>query len=252
MVRRMMGQADGRIWAGVLIVMLLVGGVYLSRGMAEGTDEPMARALAAVGAEADRVTIDLWGRFGHLAGDAGRQAELADRIAMLDGREADAYTEERAGQRIARRSVGDGALNMAVAVAENVYSAKESEVCLAVRLSADAAHISEAGLRADEINKIGENFGGNIARNTCLRGRLNGKLKSNEKTRLLRTILAQLDARMITIQESDRYIDCTAYAPSLGDAVTVGGDQVNLHIVMRDGECGTDIYLGSPVIMMEY
>lgn len=227
-------------------------GLSLPSGMAERADEPLFRALTAIGAEAEVVTVDLWGRFDHMAGDRRQMAELADRIAMTDGRETDAYTEVCRGQHILRRTVGDKSLNLTAAVAENSVPTGASEVCLAVRISGEAARYGEVNARAEEITAIGENFGANIARNTCLRGYVNVKLKSTEKTRQLETILAQTDAQMITIQESDQYTVCTAYAPSIESAVQIGGDRVNLQIVLRDSGRGTEIYLGSPVLMMEY
>lgn len=229
-----------------------VGSLSLPSGMAERADEPLLRALSAIGAEAEMVTVDLWGRFDHMAGDRHRMAELADRVMMTDGRDADAYTEECRGQHIMRRTVGDKSLNLTAAVAENIVPTGASEVCLAVRVSGEAARYDEVSARAEEITAIGEIFGGNIARNTCLRGYVNVKLKSTEKTRHLETILAQMDAQMITIQESDQYTVCTAYTPSIESAVQIGGDRINLQIVLRDSERGTEVYLGSPILMMEY
>lgn len=253
MVKRMMGQARVRsIWAGVLIAAVIASGMWLGRGMAEETDEPLVRAMEAVGIEADMVTIDLWGRFNHLAGDKKKQAELADGIALLGGQDAEEHEEVRAGRTIIRRSVGSRGSYMTVAVSENLRPKDAPEVCLAVRLTGDGSRMAEAVSRAESIASIGENFGGNIARNTCLRGRISGKLKSTEKKQHLEKILTQLDAQMITIQERNRYVSCTAYAPNLADAVQVSGEKVNLHIVFRDSEDGTDVYIASPILMMEY
>ena len=50
MVKRMMGQARVRsIWAGILIAVVIASGMWLERGMAEEADEPLVRAMEAVG-----------------------------------------------------------------------------------------------------------------------------------------------------------------------------------------------------------
>ena len=64
--------------------------------------------------------------------------------------------------------------------------------------------------------------------------------------------MTHLGAKMVSIQNGERYVTCTAYAPKLGDAVQLGGENVNLNIVLRDREEDTLVCLGTPLLMMEY
>ena len=235
-----------------VILLALIGGTYGNRGRAEAVEMPMISAVESVGAKVDMVTIDMWGRFDHLAGDKEKQEELADAIAALDGACMSSYEEMRGGRRMIRRSCLRQDSMMAVVVAENRCGNEGREVCLTVRLTGARADMAKLEERAERIAQTGENFGGKMARNTCLRGRISGKLKCKEKTDHIETILAHLGARKITIQNSKRNVTCTAYAPNLGDAVQLSGEQVNLNIVLRDSGDGTMVYLGTPLLMMEY
>lgn len=247
-----MGQTTWRVWLVAAVLMVVVGGVYLNHGMAETVDMPMADAIESVGGEVDMVTIDMWGRFDHLAGDKEKQSSLATAVAVLGGECVSSYEEMRGGRKMIRRSCHDGDAKMAVVVAENQCGKDDKEVCLSVRLTGKRDNLAELVLRAEEITTIGENFGGNMARNTCLRGLISGKLKCKEKTDYVEKILTHLGARMITIQKREQYVSCTAYASQLGDAVQVSGENVNLNIVLRDSGENTMVYLGTPLLMMEY
>ena len=141
---------------------------------------------------------------------------------------------------------------MAVVVAENLCGDDGREVCLTVRLTGARAYVAKLEERAERIAQTGENFGGKMARNTCLRGRISGKLKCKQKTDYMEKILMHLGAQMITIQKHDQFVTCTAYAPQLGDAVQLGGADVNVNIVLRDSGEDTMVYLGTPLLMMEY
>ncbi len=233
------------------VLIAAVGGVYLNRGMALAVDMPLADAAMSVGAEVDMVTIDMWGRFDHLAGDKERQSSLATAVAVLGGECVSSYEEVRGGGVIMRRSCRNGDAKMAVAVAEN-RRGDDAEVCLSVRLTGMRDDLAELILRAGEIAMIGENFGGKMERNTCLRGLISGKLKCKEKTDYMEKILAHFGAQMITIQKRDQYVTCMAYAPKLGGAVQISGEYVNLNIVLRDSGENTMVYLGTPLLMMEY
>ena len=235
-----------------VVVMVVVGITYGKRGMAEAVDMPMVGAAESVGAKVDVVTIDMWGRFDHLAGDEEKLSSLADAIAALDGMYVSSYEEMRGRGKMFRRVCREGNVKMAVVVAENRYGAEKREVCLSVRLTATRDDLAELAERAEEIAVTGENFGGKMERNTCLRGRISGKLKCKEKTDCVEKILAHLGAQEVTIQNSKRYVTCTAYAPKLGGAVQLGGENVNLNIALRDSGEDTMIYLGTPLLMMEY
>ncbi len=247
-----MGQTMWRMWVVAAVLMAVVIGTYLNRGMALAVDMPITSAVEAVGAKVDMVTIDMWGRFHHLAGDKAKQEALADAIAVLGGECAVSYEEMRAGREMIRRCSRSGDSNMAVVVAENTCGDAGQEVCLSVRLTGTREDMAELILRAEEIERTGENFGGKMARNTCLRGRISGKLKCKEKTDHIEKILAHLGARMITIQNSERYVTCTAYAPQIAGAVQLSGEQVNVNIALRESGEDTMIYLGTPLLMMEY
>jgi len=252
MVKRTIGQTTWRVWVVAVILAAVTGGTYVNRGMALAVDTPMADAAGSVGVKIDMVTIDMWGRFHHLAGDKRKQEALADAVAVLGGECVISYEEMRGGRGLIRRCSRSGESNMAVVVAENLCGDDGREVCLTVRLSGTRDDMAELMLRAEEIVRTGENFGGNMARNTCLRGRISGKLKCKEKTDHIENILAHLGARKITIQNSKRYVTCTAYAPNLAEAVQLSGEQVNLNIALRDSGDNTMVYLGTPLLMMEY
>ena len=252
MVKRMMGQTVGRVCVIIVVLMAVAVGTYGARGRAEAVDMPMISAAEAVGATVDMVTIDMWGRFDHLAGDKAKQTALADAIAAIDGAPVSSYEETRGGRHMIRRSCLRQDTKLAVVVAENLCGDDGREVCLTVRLTGARADMAKLEERAERIAQTGENFGGKMARNTCLRGRISGKLKCKEKTDHIETILAHLGARKITIQNSKRNVTCTAYAPNLGDAVQLSGEKVNLNIVLRDSGDGTMVYLGTPLLMMEY
>ena len=141
---------------------------------------------------------------------------------------------------------------MAVVVAENRCGNEGREVCLSVRLTGAKSDQAKLAERAEEITRAGENFGGKMARNPCLRGRIRGKLKCKEKTDHIEKILTHLGAQMITIQNSKRYVTCTAYAPQIAGAVQLRGEQVNVNIALRESGEDTMVYLGTPLLMMEY
>lgn len=234
------------------VLMAVVGSMYLNRGMALAVDVPLADAIESVGGKVDMVTIDMWGRFDHLAGDEAKKSSLATSVAVLGGECVSSYEEVRGGGRMIRRACRDGEAKMAVVVAENQRAKDGKEVCLSVRLTGARDDLAELMLQAGEITTIGENFGGNMARNTCLRGLISGKLKCKEKTDYVEKILSHLGAQMITIQKREQYVTCTAYAPQLGEAVQVSGGNVNLNIILRDSGENTWVYLGTPLLMMEY
>lgn len=251
-MKRMMGQTMWRVWVVAVILLALIGGTYGNRGRAEAVEMPMISAVESVGAKVDMVTIDMWGRFDHLAGDKEKQEELADAIAALDGACMSSYEEMRGGRRMIRRSCLRQDSMMAVVVAENRCGNEGREVCLSVRLTGAKSDQAKLAERAEEITRAGENFGGKMARNTCLRGRISGKLKCKEKTDHIEKILTHLGAQMITIQNSKRYVTCTAYAPQIAGAVQLSGEQVNVNIALRESGEDTMVYLGTPLLMMEY
>ena len=234
------------------VLVAVIIGTYEKHSMARAVEMPMVDAVESVGATVDMVTIDMWGRFDHLAGDKAKQTSLADAIAELDGAPVSAYEEMRGERHMIRRSCLRQDTKMAVVVAENSCGDDEREVCLTVRMTGARAEVAKLAELAERIMRSGENFGGKIAINTCLRGRISGKLKCKEKTDHIEKILAHLNARKITIQNSTRYVTCTAYAPKLGDAVQLSGEQVNLNIAIRDSGDSTMVYLGTPLLMMEY
>lgn len=236
----------------IAVLMAVAVGTYGTRSMAGGVDMPMVSAVESVGATVDMVTIDLWGRFDHLAGDKETQTSLADTIAELGGAYVTTHEETRGGCVMLRKISSDRDSDMAVVIAENRCQDNGREVCLTVRLTGTRGRLAELMERAENITCTGENFGGKMARNTCLRGRISGKLKCKEKTDHIENILAHLGARKITIQNSKRHVTCTAYAPNLAEAVQLSGEQVNLNIALRDSGDSTMVYLGTPLLMMEY
>lgn len=250
----MIGRARRRLWWAVSVGALsfaLVSGV-IGHGASQQAEEPLATAMAGAGITAQEVTIDLWGRFDDMAGDCVRQTALADRVAEAMDNEVKSCEEVRAGRKLIRRSGLVAGGHMAVAVAENITPHGVGEVCLAVRLTGGRESLADLMVCSEQIMAIGENFGGNIAINTCLRGYISGKLKSTEKTAYRDELLTRLNAKMVSADTNERYIGCTAYSPELAGAVRLGGENINLHIILRDTEERTEVYIGSPLLMMEY
>lgn len=251
MVRKI-GEVKDKLWyiCGACVVASLLAAGTLAYGASQAGEEPLRSAMAKANITAESVTLDLWGRFDSLAGDTARQRELADEIAT--GMVAESVEEVRAGCRQIRRSGQLGEGYMTLAVAENITPKGAGEVYLAVRLTGKMDELDALTLRSEQIMVIGENFGGNIAINTCLRGYISGKLKSTEKTAYLERLLASLGARAVKTDTHERYISCTAYTPRLAEGVRLSGENINLHIVFRD--CGErmEVYLATPIVMAEY
>lgn len=248
---KMIGEVKDKLWyicSACVVASLLA--VTLAYGASQVREEPLRSAMAKANITAESVTLDLWGRFDSLAGDTARQRELADEIA--NDMVAESAEDVRAGCRQIRRSGQLKEGYMTLAVAENITQKGAGEVYLAVRLTGKMDELADLALRSEQIMVIGENFGGNIAINTCLRGYISGKLKSTEKTAYLERLLASLGARAVKTDTHERYISCTAYTPRLAEGVWLSGENINLHIVFRD--CGerTEVYLATPIVMAEY
>ncbi len=248
---KMIGEVKDKLWyicSACVVASLLA--VTLAYGASQVREEPLRSAMAKANITAESVTLDLCGRFDSLAGDTARQRELADEIA--NDMVAESAEDVRAGCRQIRRSGQLKEGYMTLAVAENITQKGAGEVYLAVRLTGKMDELADLALRSEQIMVIGENFGGNIAINTCLRGYISGKLKSTEKTAYLERLLASLGARAVKTDTHERYISCTAYTPRLAEGVRLSGENINLHIVFRD--CGerTEVYLATPIVMAEY
>lgn len=240
-------------WAvsiGALTLCLAVG--VFGRGASQEVEEPLVVAMEGAGITVEEATVDLWSRLDDMAGDEVRQTALADRVAELITGEVRSYDEVRAGRKLIRRSGAVADARMAVAVAENITSSGAGEVCLAVRLSGSRSNIEDIVNAREQIMAIGENFGGKIAINTCLRGYISGKLKSTEKTAYTEALLTRMNAKQVSIDTHERYISCTAYSPDMEGAVRLGGENINLHIVFRETDERTEVYIGAPLLMMEY
>lgn len=245
-------EVKDKLWyiCGACVVASLLVAGSLTYGASQEREEPLCSAMAKANITAESVTLDLWGRFDSLAGDTARQRELAEAIAT--GMTAESTEEVRAGCRQIRRSGQLDEGYMTLAVAENITQKGAGEVYLAVRLTGEIGELADLIRRSEQIMVIGENFGGNIAINTCLRGYISGKLKSTEKTAYLERLLASLGAKAVKTDTHERYISCTAYTPRLAESVRLSGENINLHIVFRD--CGerTEVYLATPIVMAEY
>lgn len=248
------GRVKRCLWyAGCICI---VTAVLAAGGFAQGTsqmiDEPLCRAMEEAKITPECATVDLWGRFDSMAGDTARQTELADSVARLIEGEIGAREEVRAGRRMIRRSGQCSACQMAVAVAENITPNGSGEVCLAVRLTGNRTQLGQLLGKCEQIMEIGGNFGAKLAINTCLRGYISGKIKSTEKTAYLDDLLTRLGAKKVSMQTHERYISCTAYSPMMEDVVRLGRENINLQIVFRDTNERTEVYLGTPLLMMEY
>lgn len=238
--------------ASICVLTLALLTCVLGQGASQKVEEPLASAMVGAGIVIEEATIDLWGRFDQYSGDKANQTALADRVAELITGDISVREEVRAGRKMIRRSGAFAGGNLAAVVAENITPSGVGEVCLAVRLTGAKDRLTEMVAHSEQIMAIGENFGGNIAINTCLRGYISGKLKSTEKTACMDELLARLGAKQRDRQIHERYISCTAYTPAIKRAVRLGGENINLHIVFRETEERTEIYVASPILMMEY
>lgn len=90
--------------------------------------------------------------------------------------------------------------------------------------------------------------------NTCLRGVLEGKLDERRLKALNGLVLETAEAKEVESIKDGYLLSVTAYSPSMGNYMKVGGKRVNFNFAARYSPLGNETYiwLATPVITIEY
>lgn len=89
---------------------------------------------------------------------------------------------------------------------------------------------------------------------SCIVGSYEGRMDGEQMIEVIGSILEKVEAREIERTEYDGMISVSAYTPLIGEYLEVGENRININIAMRYNsfEGKTYIWLGSPVITLEY
>jgi len=114
--------------------------------------------------------------------------------------------------------------------------------------------ISKVSLLGSQVSGAINENGGQSRITTCYTGTFNGKLNEAEKQKVIETILEKLQVSDVEKVDGEHTLSLVGYSPLLHNGITICDKEFNLNIAMRfnDQEGKTYLWIGTPVISLEY
>jgi hypothetical protein len=116
--------------------------------------------------------------------------------------------------------------------------------------------MSDTGLEGirDTVLQVFKDYGLKPRVNSCITGTFDGKLDYKRVDQIGSVVLEAAGAKKIEGIKDENLISVSAYSPVMGDSVMTGSEKVNLNLAIRYNslENKTYIWLGTPVIAIEY
>ncbi len=127
----------------------------------------------------------------------------------------------------------------------------ETNIVMDISVNGDYEDIAGISKKAE---KAVEHFIKGARVTSCIVGSYEDRVPASQATGIISAIMERIHAREVENAIYDDMISVSGYTPKIADYLKIGEDKVNINIAMRYNsyEGKTYIWIGSPVISLEY
>lgn len=239
-----------------ILLFIFISCIFTGRAenMPVWTQDPLARAMQATGAEVSLWELDGWVKINQPYGDANEVVNRMVSAAGLQGTMESKMIES--GRRGASVRVACRKGNAVYHFFVKDISTQECGAAMYVSVKRTEAFPDLQGLEEKKQHFITllQVFGVKPHINTCLKGYLDGRLMKGMDDWYIQDGMDAAGARVGTVLRDARYVSATGYTPLLAETLKAGGEPVNIHMAVRyhSFDQRTYVTIGSPVILTEY
>jgi hypothetical protein len=237
----------------ILVAASLSGGDYVQ----PLRRDPLAAAMQAAGGQFQEYSVNAWAKLRSMP----QSDEELERIVNLTMRRLGVngeyslrreYTDKK---KVVVGNAANESVRQTVA-AEWIYPGKYNQggFYVIINVICKSGNMGDFTVLQQKVTKIIYKIGLLPRINTCLTGRLNGKLSEEECQVRLQSAFHAAGATIVDTLYNGNYFSYTGFSPNIAGSLSAGGNKLNLNIAMRYSQFDnrTYILIGSPVITREY
>ncbi|MDI3535056.1 MAG: hypothetical protein PWQ82_1421 [Thermosediminibacterales bacterium] len=223
-------------------------------------EDPLLAAFKASGAQEESLDISGWAVINHKFLAFEEQKAVADKAAkyfevesknLKPGRENDSNYRIYKLKGLIKPGVY---LNILItSVKPEIQFDPDPETYMVITLTA-VKGINDIKTYRAQIKNAFKDYVENPELTVCLTGKLNGRLSNEETGNIVKKTMDSIKAARVEGIVDERIISISGYTPYIQDFIEVLNRKININIALRynSDEDKTFIWIGSPIIAIEY